>query len=154
MKIPSIESSNLEAENYLYNLIGKKVLNPKTKTHYLHQGKYLFLKIDLNYDKDEINFEVDEIVQQAQKFIDKGGHAKTVLKHKIFDNVFSKFITDMRLEKSLKMTAEVMKKIYEIKISGDGVESLRRRYYPAWKEKRGISDIRDWRKQKGGQIKK
>lgn len=147
MKIPSIESNHFEAENYLYKLMGKKVLNPKTKNHYLHRGKYLFLKIDLSYDKVEINFAVDEIVQQAQKFIDKGGHAKEVLKHKIFDCVFSKFIIDMRLEESLELTSEVLNKIYEININAD---SLRRRYFPEWKKRKGISNLRNWRKHQKG----
>jgi hypothetical protein len=61
--------------------------------------------------------------------------------------VFSKFIIDMRLEESLELTSEVLNKIYEININAD---SLRRRYFPEWKKRKGISNLRNWRKHQKG----
>jgi hypothetical protein len=134
-------------DNYIYHRFGKKVvLNPNTKDHFIDSGKFLFVKIDLTYDKQTIVDEIDVLVQHAQKIIEKPCSSQTGHLNDLFDKIFSKIIVYKTKDKAL----EDVSTIFE----GHGItltpESLGRRYYGQWKKSHGINDLRSWRKQQKG----
>ncbi len=140
-----IYASHLNAENYLYHLMGNKILNDKTKERFIQDNKFLFLKIDLSYDKEDIKFEIDDIVQKAQNLIGKKRPAKGILKQQLFDHVFSDYAAIFPVRKACERTSAYLENVHKITIDAD---SLYRRYYPEWKRGNRISNIRTWKKQK------
>ena len=147
MRIQTVEAGIFQGEDYLLHVMGKKVLNEKTKDHYIDKGKYLYLKIDLTFNKADITKSVDDIVQHAQSLIGKERPARGMIRHSIFDNIFSEFILDMRRLKTLEETSHVLLDKYKMHIDSD---SLLRKYYPERKKRRGISNLKTWKKEQRG----
>lgn len=142
------ESDQFWLENYIYHQFGKRVvLNPNTKGNYINNGKFLFVKIDLTYDKQAIVDEVDDLVQHAHDLIGKHGVSKSVHLHELFDKMFSRIVIGKTKEMALKIVSFFLEESYGINIDP---ESLNRKYYRLWKKKNGVKDLRQWRKQQKG----
>jgi hypothetical protein len=138
-----IQPPFFEAESLLWSLQGKKMLNRETKQSLIKDNRHLFLKVDLTYDKEEIEFAVGELVQHAQKLLGKKKRAKTDVYYKLFDNIFSDAIMDMRLVDALEKTANVLRDRYE---KDCDAEVLQKTYYKEWKTRNDVRDIRQWKR--------
>ncbi len=132
-------------EDLLFHQLGESALTDENKDHFISDGKYLLLKIDLTFNKKDINAAVDDIVQKVQKLIGKGHHAARLQFRQLFDKIFTKQIISMPLLKALGETARIMDESHDIPIETD---ALLRTYYPDWRKRMGITiDIRKWKKQ-------
>lgn len=134
---------SFDVEDIVSRLRGEKVLNPETKDRYIRNDKYLLLKVDLTYDKEEIKWAVDDLVQHAQTLTAKESSAKAATRQRVFGFVFEEHIMGMSPRKACDETARYLEDALQWQIDGD---SLYRRYYPIWKRQNGVSNVQSWRK--------
>jgi len=134
-------------DNLIFRELGSKALNQKTKNYFIQENKFMFLKIDLTYDKEGIKDAVDDIIDKGQKLTGNTRGAKRKERQKLFDQIFTKLIVSLSRDKALSETSKKLEKFYKIKIKQ---ESLLKRYYNDWRKKNGITNLREWKKQQRG----
>ena len=104
---------------------------------------YMYLQIDLTYDKKEILQICDDIISKAQKIIGKEKvEAKTMERQKIFEKLFLHYYLQPKSkEKALEETEKKLEK-FGIKLS---YETLNKQYLKRLKNKHNVQSVSDLR---------
>jgi len=109
------------------------------------KNNFLFLQINLTYDKSEILNLCDDVITKAQNITGKNKRARTTVVEEMFDSLFKFYYP---AEKSKRDTLDkIQEKLRSIGVEIDS-ETLDKKYLPGLKKRCGIKDIRQL---KGGQ---
>lgn len=125
-----------------YDTLSLEEISKNNFKNVISEG-YLYLKIDISSEKDDMKIQCDDIIAKVKRFIGKKeGLSKTLEQQKIFERIFLKYyLKGGTMENALEKTEDEFEEI------GIGLKAstFKKRYLPRLKKKHGINKIEDLR---------